>query len=156
MAQQLLDIGARYAIRRVLLRLHLAVNKGDGQHVRKAVISLLLCAHKTLVALLSTTDDLMGHRKGLEPHGPHRTGCKVRIGADIEGSIDGSLRMDFGMCFFNMVRRIRSRSSFDQSISNGPAIVSMNPLLPSNTASGPVIPCAASNAACVAAMAVFG
>src|ERR1051325_10824570 len=58
--------------------------------------------------------------------------------------------------FLTIVRVTRSRSSSDQSISNGPAIVSMKPLLPSNTHSGPVTPRIARNVAWVQPNAVLG
>ena len=54
------------------------------------------------------------------------------------------------------MRRTDSRSSRAQSISNGPAIASMKPLLPSNTSRGPVTPRMARNAACVAPNAAAG
>ena len=58
--------------------------------------------------------------------------------------------------FLRMVRVTDSRSSRVQSISNGPETASMNPLLPSNTSRGPVIPRIARKAACVAPNEVAG
>ena len=49
--------------------------------------------------------------------------------------------------FLTSVRTTLSRSSLLQSISNGPEMLSMNPLLPSNTSGGPVTPRMARKAA---------
>ncbi len=58
--------------------------------------------------------------------------------------------------FLMMVRLTPDKLSFDQSIANFPAMESKNPLFPSNTSDGPVIPPLARKAAWVPQKAVFG
>src|SRR5579885_1415688 len=55
-----------------------------------------------------------------------------------------------------MVQLTRSRPSRDQSISKWPEITSMNPLFPSKTSGGPVMPRIARKAAWVEQNAVLG
>ena len=120
------------------------------------MVSLLLISDDPFVAFFTAANDLVCNGEGLQPHRADVRSMESWTGADIQSRLDSRLRMDLCIMLLRIVSLIRSRSSLSQSISKGPLIVCLKPLFPSKTASGPVIPHAASSEACVADIAVFG
>src|SRR6266700_3519517 len=131
LTQQVLYIITFDPLRCILCRRDLTIQECHSYHVGQTMISLLFRLHILFVALLTTTDNMVGYIKNLNLN-------------------------PLDLLRSQLVRLTASRFSRDQSISKCPAMASINPLLPSNTSSGPVIPRIARKAAWVAPKTVLG
>src|SRR4030095_14313847 len=106
-AEQRLDVLTFDSLGLVLFGHDLIVENGDGHDVRQAVIGLLLRPDDYLVAFDASADDVIGHVESLDLDPRHLGGDEAMLLFKFQDGLDGRLRVNFGVVFFDY----RSRHS---------------------------------------------
>src|SRR5262245_23761296 len=107
-AKQRLDVRTLDSFRAILFGHDPVIENGDRYDVWQAVISLLLCPNDVLVAFDATADDVIGHVEGLDIDPRHLGGDEAMLLFKLQDALDGRLRVNFGVVFFDY----RSRHAF--------------------------------------------